>query len=69
MMEEVLPQGWTTRMMKMGRGALAEEEGGVEAKEEVEEEQLMLVDSHPSGRLMLAPNPPSLMDPTIVSIS
>ena len=57
MMEEVLPQGWTTRMMKMVRGARAEEKGGVKVKEEVEEEQL--VDSNPSGRLMLAPQPPS----------
>ena len=57
MMEEVLPQGWTTRIMKMVRGALAEEEGGVKVKEEVEEEQL--VDSNPSGRLMPVPQPPS----------
>jgi hypothetical protein len=42
--------------MKMVRGALAEEEGGVKVKEDVEEEQL--VDSNPSGRLMLAPQPP-----------
>ena len=58
MMEEVLPQGWTARMMKISRGALAEGEGGVAAEGEEEEEYIVLVASHPSDACQ-RPSPPN----------